>query len=582
VGRRRKSLVDVVRDETFLARKDEYLLRGKNKLPWKDLDRFRRQFLAAAGDAERREISLELERGLRELGPAAYLGDLQAELDKLGPRDSFERLERFAPRFFRHQVGPLFGRRYHFPPNHKAFLREFWRRDRHGRRIYQVGLLMEPKGCSKTPTSAVLGTYTAVDELDSPDVFAIAGSKDQADIGHTFAKVNIEEGALAAWLNVGTRTIEYPANRGEFEILSSDGNLSAGALPAGAIFDELFLFTYQHHREAWNSQTKALHKRSGRAWVLGISTAGFDKQTLLGEIYDAAIDDPRIEERAHGFHLVLRDEKNGFLFWCHQAPDDADIEDPKVIRAATPAPWVKPRDLLRELGRADTDELDWRRLHLNQWTKTKRAWFPSGVWERLKGDSQIPEGAEITVGIDCARTHDTTSVSWAWVNPETGRKVERSHVWSLRRRAPHHVLVDADELDNENLVEPFVHELNRVYRVRGAAFDPRYFSTEARHLAAAGLTMIEVFPQSAAMTDAVTWFERDTLTGRIEHDGDPVVKAHIDAIDVVRTADGSKKIGKRSQEHAIDAGTSSILANYLTEIELPELTQPSEPWGATW
>jgi hypothetical protein len=269
VGRRRKSLVDVVRDETFLARKDEYLLRGKNKLPWKDLDRFRRQFLAAAGDAERREISLELERGLRELGPAAYLGDLQAELDKLGPRDSFERLERFAPRFFRHQVGPLFGRRYHFPPNHKAFLREFWRRDRHGRRIYQVGLLMEPKGCSKTPTSAVLGTYTAVDELDSPDVFAIAGSKDQADIGHTFAKVNIEEGALAAWLNVGTRTIEYPANRGEFEILSSDGNLSAGALPAGAIFDELFLFTHQHHREAWNSQTKALHKRSGRRGCSG-------------------------------------------------------------------------------------------------------------------------------------------------------------------------------------------------------------------------------------------------------------------------------------------------------------------------
>lgn len=584
MARRRKRLVDLVRDETFLARKDEHLLARKERLAWPELERVRRRFHAApppsgAGTA-RREVALELEHGLQTHGARHYLGDLRAELDKLGPRDSFERLERFFPRFFRHFEGPSAGKRYHLAPNHRDFLREFWRRDRYGRRIYQVGILMEPKGNGKTPLSAGLGTYALVDEEDAPNVYVISGAKKQADFCHGFAKANIDEGPLAAWLTVGGMTIAYPENYGEFDILSADGDLSAGANPTGSVFDELFLFRHRHQREAWASQTQGLHKRSGRSWALGISTAGYDKQTVLGEIYDAALAHARLEVLDDGFHLRLRDEESGLLFWCHEVPLGADIENPAVIRRANPAPWVKPRDLIRALNRPGADELDWRRLHANQWTAAKAAWLSSGIWARLRSETQIPEGAEILVGIDCARSFDTTAVSWAWVTPD-GRKVLRSHVWSVRRNVPHHTFVDGGELVNEELVEPFVHWLNSQYRVRAIGFDPRYFSAEARHLANDGFTVIEVEPQSSTMADFVVQFEKDALAHALEHDNDHVLNEHVNAIDSIRRPDGSKKIGKRTEANPIDAGIAAIIANGLSVVELPELGGV-ELWAEVW
>jgi phage terminase large subunit-like protein len=571
VPRRRKALVDLVRDGTFSARKDELLLAGRDELPWPALEEYRGQFRAAGDDfAERREISLELERALRHPDAQAHLlGDLQAELRKLGPADSVEQLLRFAPWAFRHTQGAIAGQPYTFPPNHDAFLREFWRRDKHGRRLYQVGLLMEPKGCSKTPTAAVIGTHTTLTETDAPRVFQISGAKYQADFGHSFARRNVERGPLAAWVSVGGQTLWCPEHDGEFEILSAEGEFSAGANPTAALYDELFLFRHQHQREAWNSQAEALHKRSGRAFIMATSTAGWDKQTLLGEMYDAALEHPKIEELEAGYHLRLRDEAAGFLFWCHRAPDDADIENPAVVRAATPAPWIDPAELIRALNRSDVDELAWRRLHLNQWTKTKSSWLSSGVWAGLRTDAQIPEGAEILVGVDCARTFDTTSVAWAWIAPN-GRKIFRSQVWSVRQKVLHHDFVPGGELVNEELVEPFVEALARRYRVRAIAFDPRYFSTEARHLANAGHLVVEVQPQTRAMGDAVVLFEKEARGGQLGHDGDRVLAGHVDAIDAMRLPDGGKKIGKRNEAYPIDAGIACVLANYLSSIDLPE------------
>jgi len=158
--------------------------------------------------------------------------------------------------------------------------------------------------------------------------------------------------------------------------------------------------------------------------------------------------------------------------------------------------------------------------------------------------------------------------------------VLRAHVWSVRRHVPHHEFVEGGELVNETLVEPFVHALGRRYSIRAIAFDPRYFSAEARHLADAGFVVVEVQPQSAAMGDAVVQFEKDVLSRRLSHDGDRVLSNHIEAIDSVRMPDGSKKIGKRTDGQPIDAGISVILANYLTTIDLP--AQAAEPFVLTW
>lgn len=563
---RKKRLVDLVRGETFSPYKDQHLLGTDEKQPWPGLERYRRAYLACATDADRLDLAKELSKARAR----DVLGDLQAELLKLGPRDSFQQLERFFPRFLRHYAGPAAGKTFRLARFQREFLQEFWRRDRHGRRVYQVGLLMIPKGNGKTPLAAGLGLHALVSETDAPEVYNIAGAKDQAAICFDFARRNVEDGRLAAWVDVGGRKLHCPEHRGEYEILSSDGYLSAGVIPSTAIYDELFIAKHGHQREAWNSQEQALEKREGRAYMLGISTPGHDKDTLLGERYDAAVAHPKLEVHRDGAVMILRDEESGFLFTCYGAPDDADIEDPKVLRACNPAPWVNVSRLLRALYRPGADEQVFRRLRAGQWTKTKHAWIAAGVWDRLRGDTQIPAGAEITVAVDAARTHDTTSVAWQWISP-AGRKVTRAHVWSVRQNVSHHTFVPGGELVNEELVEPFIHQelvVNRGYRLRAIGYDPRYFHTEARHLSNAGFTVIPVEPHSKAMGEAVVQFEKDVL-GRIEHDGDVVLRNHIDAIDAIRNPDGSKKIGKRTDGVPIDAGIAGVIVNYLHEIELP-------------
>jgi phage terminase large subunit-like protein len=580
VARRRKKLVDLARDATFLARKDERLLGAKDKLPWPELEKFRRRYRKAqscsslgcsqrAHEGCRYAIALELETALREPdGPELVLGSLADALKRLGRHRSFEQLVNFFPWALRHQAGPAAGKAFKLADFQREWLKEWSRRDRKGERIYSTGLFGAPKGNGKTPIIAGLGLYALVTESDAPEIYDLAGAKDQADIAHEFARHSVEQGPLAAWVEVGS-VITCEQTNGELEVLSAAGDLGHGTIPTAAFFDEKWLFRHREQREAVNAQEKALHKRPGQSYALSFTTAGWTKDSLLGEEYDALLEHPKLERRKDGFLLVVRDEEAGYLGWWHGAPDNVGEITLDVLRKANPAPWVRPSDLLKGWSKPGADVNDLLRLHANRFTSAKSSWLSTGIWDRLRSKSQIPVGAEIVVGIDAARNFDTTAVGWAWIAPD-GRKILRSHVWSVRRNVPHDQYVEGGELVNEELVEPFIEELAQTYRIRGIAFDPRYFSAEARHLANAGHVVVEIQPQGGPMGDAVVQFEKDALAGDLEHSGDRTLALHIEAIESERRPDGAKKIGKRSDSNPIDAGISVILANYLTTIELPE------------
>lgn len=580
---RRKRLIDAVRDASFIARKDEHLLAQRDPLPWPALEELRLDYLAApldCGDRKhgecdkrcRRAIGLSLEHGLRADGPELYVGTLAEAMASLpGKVGSFKHLAAFAERYFRHFAGPRAGESFRFDPYQAAFLTEFMRRRPDGRRVYSVGLLILPKGNGKTPLAAVLGTYALCTSTDSAaEVYNVAGSRDQAAICFDFARRNIETSELLAWLDFSRGTIRSVSDHGEYEILSSDGNLAAGVQPTAAVLDEIYQYRHQAERELYAQLVGGLPKRAGQAFALSITTPGWTKDSLLGEMYDAAIAHPEIEHREDGFLRVLRDEESGFLAWMYGVPEGMDVplDDISVLDRVNPAPWLDSDDLLAQLRQPGADENDWRRLHRAEWTLAKSSWISSGIWARLKSETQIPEGAEILVGIDAARTFDTTSVAWQWISPE-GRKVQRAHVWSVRRNVPHHTFVDGGELVNEELIEPFVHELNQRYKVRAIALDPRYLNAEAKHLSDAGFEVIKVEPHSKIMGDAVVQQEKDVLSAVVEHDGDRVVQLHMDAVEVRRADDGAKKIGKRAEGVPIDAAIASILANSLALVELP-------------
>jgi phage terminase large subunit-like protein len=315
-GRPKKRLLDHVLSGTFLARQHGELLASADDLPWPGFAALQGEYRRARSVPEQRAVALNFERLVRgvlaqadELGIAPLARSLDEMLAELGPADSVKQVVAFFPRFLRHyQANASAGKPFTLAPFQRKFIAEFWRRDRYGRRVYQVGLLGVPKGNGKTPLAAGLGLHALVTGKNSPDVYGIAGSKQQAALALAFAQRWADEGELAHWLTPG-KTINCVERHGTYRILSSDGRLAQGVNPSAAIVDEWWLFDHARERESYTALSQALHKRLGESWLLAITTAGWNKHSQLGETYPAALNHPKLETDRDGHLLVLRDDQ---------------------------------------------------------------------------------------------------------------------------------------------------------------------------------------------------------------------------------------------------------------------------------
>jgi phage terminase large subunit-like protein len=560
-GRPAKTLAGHVREGTFRAHRHGDLLLGPD-LSWAGFALLQQRYRALTREPERQAIAREFEHAVnlsqdhfqQELA-AGNGRSLDDELATLGQPGTVSHLARFFEHYFVHPKGPSIGKPFRYEPWQKRFATEFFRRDKHGRRLYRLCVLGLPRGNGKTPLAAGLGLYELVTRTDAPEVYCAACSKDQARIALDFARAFVEQGPLADWVTAKS-SLSCPARQGTMRVVSSEGKLQFGRAPAAAIIDELWAVENTRQEGTYHAFASALHKRDD-ALLLAITTAGYDKQTLLGRIYEEALTWPHLTVSADGCLTIAKDEANGSLLWWYGAPEDADLENTKIWRAANPASWIKLRDLKRQLHDPGLGELEFRRLNLNQWTRSRDAWLPGNTWAELRSEHEIPARADIYVGVDVGISHDATAVCWAHLL-EDGRIALRTHVWCAAPDAAAHEHVPDGKVRLEK-VEQFIIDLNRDYRVRAVAYDPRYFDRSAELLERAGLTMIEYLQASAPMGDAYQSFYQLAVEGKLTHDGDPIFAAHIDATAAYKTARGWK-INKLKSSQRIDATVAAVLA----------------------
>jgi phage terminase large subunit-like protein len=563
-GRPAKSLAQLVRDGSFRARRaQQRALLGGPDLPYPGFALLQARFRRATSEPERRALALEFERAVRlvhaqaEVEQAEGRGrSLDAELAELGRPGSLARLIRFFPHYLQHPKGPLIGTPFKLAAWQQRFLREFYRRDRKGRRIYRLGVLGVPRGNGKTPLAAGLGLYELVNRADAPEVYFAAASKEQAGIGLEFARSFVEQGPLADWVTVKS-VLSCPSRRATMQVISADGRLQHGRAPAAAIVDELWALETAREQQTYIALDSALHKRED-AYLLAITTAGYDKQSLLGRIYEAALD-WELEVSEDGCLTIARDEEQGQLLWWYGAPEQADLEDERIWRAVNPAAWIRLRDLRRQLHDPALAELEFRRLHLNQWTSAREAWLPAGTWASLRCEAKIPAGAEVYLGVDIGIHHDMSAVAWAHKLAD-GRILLGCKTWSVdgKNDAAAHELVAGGTMRLE-LVEQFIRELGRRYRVREIAYDPTYFARSAQLLEDDGFTTIEFLPAGNPMLEAYQAFFQGCNEGTVAHDGDPVLAAHVAAAAAKKTERGWK-LYKLKASQPFDACVASVLA----------------------
>lgn len=584
--RQSKTLLDLVEDGSFLGRRHHQLL-GGDRLRWKSLARLQDRYEAATTAIERRRIALEFEKAVPKMHARREraANTRQEELDKLGPAGSAQRAMRFFPTFLRWEDGSPF----RLDPYQRMIIEHGWRRDpvrrgeEIGRRIFQEIGTGIPRGCGKTPFWSGIGLYTTLDGPGRPKVFQTSGAKDQAKLGIEYVGNWIDEDdRLRRWLTYNASKVRRRDGRGEYSVMAASGSLGHGRKPNIGLVDEYWTIEHPNQEKTVTALETAIFKLPDAFWAW-ISTAGYSKDTELGEAFDSALRLPHVEHHNEGFHIRAWDEESGRLFFWWGLPEGYPLDDVlendkemlRLIRLCNPATFVDPQRLLRALKRAlskgDDKVAEWIRFNLNGWTRVKDGWLPTGAWwdmrskasfrtdaEIWEDDPEIPAGSTIYVAVDAAKKRDTSACVWAARLPN-GRIAVRARVWSARDTVPHHVFVQGGRIRN-SLVESFIiNTLAQHYRIAEVVYDQRYFDTQGENLADAGLTVAE-FPQaSGLMADAYQHFYEAAIERTMTHTGDPVFAAQVAAAAAVLTEHGWKVFKLQSSE-PIDCVPATAMA----------------------
>lgn len=411
-----------------------------------------------------------------------------------------------------------------------------------GSRRFRRGLIGLPKKNGKSLLGSTLAIYALVGEAEhGAEVYSCAAAKDQARIVFDVAKHMVEaDPQLSKHLKVYRNVIEFPNTGSVYRVLSADADLQDGLNPSFVVFDEVHR---QPNGDLWTVMSNAISTRP-KAMVLGITTAGWDRQSLCYSLYD------------HGKKVSTGElEDNAFFFrWWEPSDPDADFSDPAV--------WSECNPGIGDFQAADdfadavksTPENEFRRYRLNQWTSTYSAWLKAGAWDLCRADDvALTDGSDVVLGFDGSWANDSTALVAVGCD---ARHIEVVEAWE-RPDGQDDWRVDVAD------VEEAIRQACHRYSVRAVVCDPSFWKASIQKLADEGFPMVELPNSNARMIEATKTFEDAVYEGTLTHNGDPRLARHIDNC-VIKSdrRSGGHYITKeyRSSSRKIDIAIAAVMA----------------------
>jgi phage terminase large subunit-like protein len=457
--------------------------------------------------------------------------------------------------------GDYYGEPFRLRPDQQAFLWRWYEHcDRCGAWRYRRGLKGASKGDGKTAFIAAIACLEFAGPSciapKSPNIPIMAASFEQANLLFSVAGTMlggkdkaVKEAPLREYFEVYDTEIRFADGRpGRMYRVAAQAGTNDGTLPTLFLADEL------HELGAIGSNKARVHtvianglrkRRSGRE--LNLSTAGAELDgSLLGAMYKhglAVAHDPAVDPE--------------FLFDWREAPDGLNYDDPAdrrvAVRAASAAADVlwSVEDRVRRWDDPVVPHHEWIRYFANKWVAvTDDSWLVEhpGAWAACESDEPIPRRGEVVAGVDMSLRNDSTSV--VIVHPAAdGRMIVRSRVWD----APKGGVIDHLE------VMAYIRRIADQYVLRECAYDPRFFEVPSLTLRDEGLNMVEVPQTPERMAPACSAALELIVQGKVAHDGDPVLTAHVSAA-VKRENDRGWTLSKGRSKRKIDACIALIIA----------------------
>jgi phage terminase large subunit-like protein len=357
-------------------------------------------------------------------------------------------------------------------------------------------------------------------------------------------------------------------NTGFSRVLAADKKHAHIGHPSHLVEDDMQEMDREFHQIVKSSQSTVKNPTVFQAF-----TAGTDFDGIAYEI------------KTHG-QAVLKDPELDpeLLVVIYEAKENADFEDPAVMRQANPNLGVSVqerflRDAIREAKGIPSQLNSVLTFNFNVWVRQKVRWLTDELWDT--GGTRIDEaqlaGRDCYIGVDLATVDDVAAVAYVFPAPapqpwtvmwdffipkdNLRQRVRKTKVPFDRWVQQGWVEATPGNVIDTEFIETRLLARVRKWKckVRELAFDPWQAQDFAQRIAKQGVKTIEVGNTCAKMNLGVKTIELLALSKRIVHGAHPVARWMVQNTQIVINSAGEKKPDKKKSGEKIDGVTAMVL-----------------------
>jgi phage terminase large subunit-like protein len=451
-----------------------------------------------------------------------------------------------------------------------------------GLRRFSIVYLRIPRKNNKSTLSAGIGLYMlCADGEAGAEVLCGATTLDQARKVYDPAKQMVRNTPAlrdAYKLDAKEQSIKRPDGSVMQPLIGDPGD---GGNPSCAIVDEY----HEHDTDTlYETMITGMVARL-QSLMLVITTAGMN---LFSPCYAM---DQMMRDLLDG---VLVEMDHVFTVLYGLDPDD-DWTDPQMLikanpnygRSVNPVEVEKARKLAIQKPAKQTA---YKTKHLNIWCNEKNAYFNVLSWQNLHDPAMKLDdfaGESCWIGLDLAKLRDLSAKLQLFVRNIGGEAhyylftrfyISEAHIANNENKAlaallqgwaaaGHLEVHDGNEIDFESIKDEIIEDANTI-KVEEVDGDPWGLPIISSGLTQVGIQVVQIPQHGSHLTIPVNELESAIESGRIHHDGNPVMAWCIGNVIVHEYKGGRKMPDKQDNDSKIDG--ASALFNALARAVVPE------------
>jgi phage terminase large subunit-like protein len=386
----------------------------------------------------------------------------------------------------------------------------------------------------KSLLGSILAVYGLLLHNQGAQVISIASSTDQARIIYSRVLFTIQQNP---WLSkrfkkaTEQRGIITADGSGRYDVKAAKESALQGISNSLVLFDELHIAK----QGMWSAAVLGTAQRKD-GMVIGITTAGDQSSQTLIDLYKlgtaAAQGDPELER---------------FGFFCWQAPEGSQVDEPLALKMANPSIDAGRLDLNTVLSDIRSiPEHEARRYRLNQFIAgTANSWIASDLFAQASGDG-ITKQENVVLSVDRTKNWEFATIAGARKTQDGTYETE---------------LVATYAGATERVLYNKIKELYARGTIKAIALDDRQLPNLAKLLKQDGLPVWQLWTKeiSSACSTVYAMFS----AGVVKHRNDPLLQLQSPK-GIAKYTGETWLISRKESLGDVDALMATVMALYVS------------------